>query len=624
MTLIGKQATLIKGFLDGLKPEPLYSVSEWADAHRFLDPKASSEPGRWRTSRTPYLKPIMDSLSAHSEYQEVVFMAAAQVGKTETGLNWLGYIIDAAPGPTLMVNPNDDTVKKNSKQRISPMIESTPRLRQKVAESRSRDSSNTINFKEFPGGVLMMTGANSGSGLRAMPVRYLFLDEVDAYPLDVDGEGSPVQLAEQRTKTFAKRKIYKVSTPTNEGTSVIAAEFYTTDQNHWHVPCPDCGHFQQLKFENLIYERDKPEDVRYACEGCGTLIEERQKTDMLAAGKMVPHAPENTSSRRIGFHVNSLYAPFGMYSWADAVRAYLAAENNQTVMKVFVNTILGLPHSDKGDAPDHMRLYERRESYQIGIAPNEVCFITVGADVQKDRIECEVVGWGRGKQSWSIDYRVFSGDTADPKTFEPLRAMLSEQWRREDGRLIGASMIAIDSGYNTQHVYDFVHRAASDRLIAIKGQDKQTTILQPPKVVNMSRGGKKVGHTKVWQVGVSVLKSELYANLNLNRLEDDSFPDNYCHFPQYSQDYFKGLTAEELRLRVHRGMKKYEWWKTFERNEPLDCRIYARAAAAQVGIDRFMESDYDKIEKMVMRADPVPGAQKQKQKRKKRRNDWLD
>lgn len=614
---------LIKGFLDGLKPEPIYTVSEWADAHRYLDPKAAAEPGRWRTSRTPYLRPIMDALSGHSEYQEVVFMAGAQVGKTESGLNWLGYIMDVAPGPTLMVNPNDDTVKKNSKQRITPMIEATPRLRDKVAQQRSRDSSNTINFKEFPGGVLMMAGANSGSGLRAMPVRYLFLDEVDAYPLDVDGEGSPVQLAEQRTKTFAKRKIYKVSTPTNEGTSVIAAEFERTDQNHWHVPCSECGTYQEMRFENLVYERNNLDDVRLACVECGALIEERSKTDMLLKGKMVPHCPENSSSRKIGFHISSLYSPVGMFSWSDCVRAYLAAENNQTMMKVFVNTILGLPYAEKGDAPDYMRLYERRETYQIGTPPAQVCFITAGVDVQKDRLEVEIVGWGRGKQAWSVDYRVISGDTATAAPYEQLRSMLQEQWRRADGRMLGLSMIAIDSGYNTQHVYDFCQRAASERVIPVKGQDKQTVILQQPKPVMVNRAGKRIGHVKVWHVGVSVVKSEIYANLNLNRLEDDTYPDGYCHYPQYGQEFFKGLTAERLVFRVVRGYKRYEWEKTYERNEPLDCRVYARAAAAHVGIDRFQPHDYDTIERMVVRAQPTSSQAAEPKQKRKRRNDWL-
>ena len=240
----------------GIKPDSILSVSEWADKYRVLSQTASSEPGRFRTSRTPYLKEIMDCLSSNSDVEKVVFMKGAQIGGTEAGNNWLGYIIDQSPGATLVVQPTVEMGKRWSKGRLAPLIEDSERLRDKVKAARSRDSGNTVQSKEFPGGIIVITGANSAVGLRSMPVRYLFLDEVDAYPLDADSEGDPVSLAIQRTATFTRRKILLVSTPTIKGISRIEKEFEESDQRYFFVPCPFCGKFQTLQWENLHYDSE--------------------------------------------------------------------------------------------------------------------------------------------------------------------------------------------------------------------------------------------------------------------------------------------------------------------------------------------------------------------------------
>ena len=241
-----------KAFDRGLRPDPLLTVSEWADRHRRLSGKGASEPGPWRTSRAPYLKEIMDCLSPASKVERVVVMKGAQIGLSECGNNWIGYVIHHAPGPMLAVLPTVEMAKRNSKQRIDPLIEESPILRELVRPARSRDSGNTMLAKEFPGGMLVMTGANSAVGLRSMPVRYLFLDEVDGYPGDLDGEGDPVTLAEARTRTFSRRKILIVSTPTIKGASRIEREYEASDQRRYFVPCPVCREHQWLKFEPCL------------------------------------------------------------------------------------------------------------------------------------------------------------------------------------------------------------------------------------------------------------------------------------------------------------------------------------------------------------------------------------
>ena len=275
----------LRSLTDGLTPDPPMTVAEWADSYRILSGRAAAEAGRYRTSRTPYMREIMENLSPSSPVERVVFMKAAQTGATEAGNNFIGFVIHQAPGPILAVQPTVELAKRNSQQRIDPLIEESAELRKIVAPARSRDSGNTVLAKRFPGGQLVLTGANSATGLRSMPARYVFLDEVDAYPGDVDGEGDPIALAEARTATFGHRKkLFLVSTPTIKGLSRIEREYEASDQRRFFVPCPHCGAMQWLQFERLRWEKGKPETALYTCEACDQPISEAAKTEMLAKG----------------------------------------------------------------------------------------------------------------------------------------------------------------------------------------------------------------------------------------------------------------------------------------------------------------------------------------------------
>jgi phage terminase large subunit GpA-like protein len=584
---------LIKGFRDGLKPDPLLTVTEWAEAHRILSSVASAEPGPYRVARTPYAREIQDNLSAHISIEEIIWMKSGQVGATETGNNWIGYIISMVPSPVLMVMPTGDTMKRNSKIRIDPMIEATPILREKVKSRRKRDSDNTTMQKSFPGGVLVMAGANSASALASMPVRNLFLDEVDKYPDDVDGEGSAVDLAMVRTNTFSRRKIFKTSTPTIDGSSVIQREFLATDQRYFHIPCIHCGGFQKLVFEQMRWKKKEYNEAKYECIHCGELIEERFKPVMLAEGKWIADKPENFDGKRVGYHISALYSPLGWLSWGAICKQSDDAEGDTNKTKTFMNGTLGLCYVEKGDAPEWQRLFDKRENYPTNKPCNEVCFITIGVDVQGDRIELEIVGWAKGKKSYSIDYRVIVGDPSNTETWDKLATVVDEIWIRDDGVQMKMSKMCIDTGYGSSYVYDFCRRFDQNRVIPIKGYDKQQLIISSPKAIDTSKAGKKTGKTKIWPVGVSVIKSELYGWLKLDKKEDGSKPNGYCSFPQYGEQYFRGLTGETLEYRMVKGFRKYEWIKKYKFNEPLDTRVYARAAAAVVGIDRFQPEHYD-------------------------------
>ena len=605
-----------RAWREGLTPDPLLTVSEWSDRHRMLSSKASAEPGRWRTSRTPYLKAIMDCLSPTSPVERVVFMKAAQLGATEMGNNWIGYVIHHAPGPMMAVSPTVEMAKRNSKQRIDPLIEESSVLADLIAPARSRDAGNTILAKEFRGGVLVMTGANSAVGLRSMPVRYLFLDEVDGYPLDVEGEGDAISLAEARTRTFTRRKIFIVSTPTISGASAIEREYEASDQRRYFVPCPHCSHRQWLRFEQLRWDKGQPETAAYVCESCDTAIAEHHKTWMLEHGEWRAMA-DGSSGKTAGFHLSSLYSPVGWRSWREIAAAWEAAVNKESgsaaAIKTFKNTELGETWVEEGEAPDWQRLIERRDDYRIGSVPAGGLLLVGGADVQKDRIEVSVWAFGRGKESWLIEHRVLMGDTARDSVWKRLAEMLAESWTHASGAAMPLARFALDTGFATQESYAFVRACRDSRVMAVKGVARGAALIGTPTAVDMTQGGKKLRRgIKVFSVAGGIAKLEFYNNLRKSAdVGEDGltpvFPAGFVHLPKIDAEFIQQLCAEQLITRRDRnGFAIREWQKMRERNEALDCYVYARAAAAAAGLDRFEERHWRELEKQlgIARADP--------------------
>ena len=597
-----------RGFDQGLRPDPLLTVSEWADRHRRLSARASSEPGPWRTSRTPYLRDIMDCLSPSSPIERVVVMKGAQVGLTECGNNWAGYVIHHAPGPMLAVLPTVEMAKRNSKQRIDPLIEESPALRQRVKPARSRDSGNTVLAKEFPGGVLVMTGANSGVGLRSMPVRYLFLDEVDGYPGDVDGEGDPVALAEARTRTFARRKIFIVSTPTIHGLSRIEREYDASDRRRYFVPCPHCRHKQWLRFERLTWEKGRSDTAAFLCESCEASIPERHKTWMLENGEW--RATAQGDRRTAGFHLSSLYSPLGWRSWVEIAAAWDAAQGSEAALKSFKNTELGETWIESGEAPDWQRLYERREDWRIGTVPRGGLFLTAGADVQKDRIEVSIWAWGRGLRSWLVDHIVLAGGPGSAATWNALDELLSRTWPHGSGVQLGLAKLSIDTGYEAPAVYAWARRAGFAQVAPVKGVEgfNRAAPVVGPTFVDVTEGGKKLRRgARLWTVAVATFKSETYRFLRLVPPTDEEVaagadhPAGYVHLPRGAEaEWVKQLVAEQLvTVKTKRGFTRLEWQKLRERNEVLDCRVYARAAAWIAGADRWTEAKWRDLERQL-------------------------
>ena len=594
-----------RGLFAGLKPDERLTVSEWADEHRHLSSVSSPEPGPWRTQRVPYTKEIMDALSVTHPARYVTIIKGSQIAGSEIGNNFIGYVIDEAPGPMMYVLPNERMAERASKTRVQPMIEESERLRKRVRSPRTRDSGNTVLTKEFPGGVLVFVGANAPSNLRMMPIKYLILDEPDEYKSNVGNQGDPVELAIARTRNFSRKKIYVCSSPTVKGRSKVERFFLDSDQRRYYVPCPHCNHMQTLKMPNLKYEKNKEgnvDEVYYLCEECGVLIEEHHKTWMLENGEWRPDNPGH-DPEKVGFHISSLYSPVGWFSWLEIATKWDLAQGNRDLLQVFVNTILGETWEERGEAPGWEMLYRQRELYKIGTVPTGGLFLTAGADVQKDRIEIEVVAWGRNRQSWSVSYDVIPGDTSTDAPFAELDKFLYRTFPHASGVNMQIMRLGVDSGYNTQMVYGYCRNYVDTlRVMATKGQESLQTALGAPKAVELSVGGKRMPRAlKLWLIGTSMLKTELYRALRQQSplKAGDDFPYGFCHFPEYGEDYFKMLTAEELKPVQNPRTKfiKHEWVKKQDRNEALDCRVIARAMASSLGYDRMTDAQFDSLEK---------------------------
>ena len=542
-------------------------ISDWADAHRRLSAEASAEAGQWSTDRAEYQRGIMDALS-NEKIETVVVMSSAQVGKTEIILNMIGYHVDQDPCPILCVQPTLDQAATFSKDRISPMFRDTPRLKDKVKDARSRDANNTTYHKGFDGGHLTLVGSNSSSGLASRPIRLVLFDEVDRYT--TTAEGDPIELAKKRAATFWNRKFVMVSTPTVKGHSRIEAEFEKSDKREYHVPCADCGHSQVMRWANVHWEQDKPETAHYACIECGSVWDDAARFRAIRRGEWRATAPLVGTA---GFRLSGLCSPWSALE--GMVRDFLQAKKLPETLRVFVNVTLGETWEEEGESVAEMEISNHREDYGDKL-PDEIVFLTAGADIQDDRIEIETLGHARDSETFSVAFHTLYGDPASAAVWNDLDGILSLEYETYDGRSLGVKATAVDSGgHHTQAVYKYCKPRLSRRVFAIKGVggEGKPPVGRPSVNNNMK--------CKLFPVGVDTIKEMVYSHL---RIKEEGA--GYCHFPaSYPDEYFKQLTAEKVVRKYHKGFHKREWVKTRARNEALDCRVYALAALSIVGVN---------------------------------------
>lgn len=590
-----------------LKPteRPPVTVSGYVEGKRVLPP-STPFPGLWENSRTPYAVEIMDNMSPFSPIINTDCMKGAQLGLTAAAENVVAYWMDANPAEVLYVSATEDLLLKWATKRLDPLIDSCG-FRHKIhaqsdAAAKTRRSGDRTFSKEYVGGALDMASAQSASSLRSDSKRILVLDEVDGAPrLLRTGEGVWIDVAEGRTNAWgARKKILAFSTPTLYETSVMYERFLLGDQRNFMVPCPHCGKAQPLEMgsedSNHGLRPDKEAgrlvNVYYLCQFCHDAIFNYHKGELLQGGDWEPTADGHDPTRR-SYYINSLYSPVGMMSWMELYKKYEAALDVPDGMRTFTNLYLGLPFRETGKRPKLDHTIKLKGTYYRGTVPDDVLFLTIGADVQRGskrdklnppRIELEILGHGFGYRTWSIDYKVFDGDTDDPQA--GAWAQLQEWaesgglgFKRKDGRELAPSFILIDSGDGmyAETVYRFCAgwRATypSKGFQALKKGKHEKGDELTADTFKRFRAQKIGSDVTLYEISTNYYKTILYRNLRLEREDASVQRPGFCDFPiDYPNEYFKGLTIEEKREdgSFHNP--------SGARNEPLDCRAYAMCA----------------------------------------------
>ena len=580
-------------FLEAFKPKSLLTVSEWADQNRVLTSVTSSVTGPWRTSFTPYLREPMDICSG-GEYHRMVLMFAAQTAKSEALNNIAGYFMDQDPSPQMMVQPNEKVTKEYSQIRISPMIKSSPVLAHKVMDSVEEGKRKTdkdqpsMFYKPYSGGYLVLASANSAPSMASKPIRVLLRDEIDRFK-DIPGEGSPMELSEQRTATFFNKLIVDSSTPLKKGESRVEEIYERSDKRNYFVPCPHCDHMQTIDFDMVVWEKhgtdvERSKTARILCKECKEEMKGagRADSDWLALGEWRKSAESDIA----GFYINSLYSP--LISLHEVVYKWLVAVHSRDDEKkqTFYNLQLGLPYEDKRDTVDYEKIEKnRRTTYDAELHENILC-LTAAVDVQDTWLEAEIRGWSHGNETYGVEHKIFAGDPAQPKVWDDLDTWLQTPRHFSDGSSIIPVVTCIDSGgHYTNEVYKFCKARFYRNVFAIKGastKDKPL-ISQPSKV-----GEKK--DTYLYLIGTESGKARV-----MSALKNEAHGPLYCHYPReagkgYDEEYFKGVLAEKYVFNVQK--KAYEWKKIYERNEPLDLFVYNFAAL------EILKPPYDQLQKL--------------------------
>lgn len=595
----------------GLKPLPKTSVSEWADNYRYLSAGVSAEPGKWRTERAEYQRAIMDAFTEPGIHR-VVVKSAAQIGKSDIMNNVIGRFAHLDPASIMMIQPTVEMAQDYSKSRIAPMIRDTPVLgalfydivkRAGDKTAKTRDGKNTILSKFFPGGRLVMCGANSPAGLASRPIRILLADEVDRFPDSAGSEGDPVDLAAKRMTTYWNRVMGLFSTPTTEGSSRIDAEYIAGTQEEWQHRCPSCGEWHMLRYIDMLtdaemYQDDRGErhaivhDVKWRCPDCGYEFTERQMKNAVQG-----YQAQNAKAIRNGirsFFVNAFTSPW--ITWKEIMREWLEAKGDPTREQVVVNTRFGESYAQLGAFEDEDIFLRRREAYGAEL-PDGVLLLTAAVDTQDNRLEYEVCGWGVGEESWGIKKGVILGRPDQESTWLELDGILDRVYRFSNKKGLKILRTFIDSGgHYPGHVYRYCEKNFHKQRFAIKGYANKPGIPLNHKI------GKADG---TWIplviLGVDDGKQQL-----MNRLAIKSVGPQYMHFPLnedkaglnnrgYDELYFKGIISEHKMKVKKNGIIRDVWQPTSGvRNEPLDLRVY------NLGCMLSLEPDWESLKNNLM------------------------
>lgn len=594
---------LIREGRETLLPPLRMPVSEWADKNRVL-PETSAEPGRWRTSRTPHLKDIMNKVN-DPEVSQISVMASAQIGKTEFINNVIGYKIDLDPCAIMVMQPTEKDARDYVQQKLEPMLEDTPCLREKVAKKKSRDADNSMFRKKFIGGYLLIVSGNSPSATRSRSIKLTIADDIDAIPILYQREGDPIMRLMKRSTAFFDGLNINISTPTRDGMSRIQFLYENSNQQKYYVRCPHCNTQQLLEEERLHWEKERdmfgkiikhyPETASYSCISCKVKLDEHTRLQMLNSGEWIADRKYITAHQ--GFWINELSSPLS--SMRSVVRQIIEAgvdiedneiiirEANEEKIEALFNTVFGRPYQAiKGEEIEPLELMERVEDYitkDNKLIPNEVLLITASVDVQagsrtnEQRLELNVWGWGEGEEAWLLYRTRIPGNIRDTTTDRSPWLMLNKyfqmKYKRQDGIELPVQIKTVDSGYESQVVYEYCAQRLRENIYAIKGAQRYGADLLPRKATRANKG-----RTPLLIIGTQAAKTELYGRLKNIK---ESGP-KCIHFPKLYCDaeYFKQITAEH-GIKKYQGLLEYVVYEKKKKslaNEAIDLMVYAYCA----------------------------------------------
>lgn len=567
---------LWRSIFQAIPPAPASTVSEWTEEHRSLSRESSFQTGRMKChayQREPMDAPLEDGVS------ETVLWWAAQLGKSETVNSISGFFMHADPSPQLFVQPTVDLAKEYSKDRIATMIRDCRVLRGLVKDPRSRDSGNTTLSKRYPGGSLVMVGANAPSGLAGRPRRVILLDEVDRFPSSAGSEGDPCALADKRAETFPNAVKVKTSTATIKGLSKIENLYEQSDKRRWNVKCRKCSHEFVMMWAHVQWPENKPEDAFLQCPGCGHHAHDVERIAMVKDGRWVATAPFKGIR---GYWLNGINTLSGAHkSFRNRLHQFVAEflkakDGGAETMRVWTNTFLAETYEEEAMKLDAAVIIERLEEYTPESLPEEVLMLTAAGDVHRDRIECELKGWGRDDESWGITKKVFYGDTRNDEVWAELDAFLVSEFERVDGVKLKVVRAFIDMGYRQSEVLKFCAPRIGRGVYPCRGVNRVG--LQVPPILPAKPSQNNKARIPHWNVGVTVAKTALY-----DRIELPVPGARSMHFPNgygYDDEYFKQFTAEKRRIKYSFGQAYFIFEKENNsvRNEALDLNVYNLAA----------------------------------------------
>jgi phage terminase large subunit GpA-like protein len=603
------------------------TVSEWAGSERYVsEDSGSPRPGKWSNDLVPFAVPMMDACGLDHPARKVVIKGSAQVVKSEVGLNAVAHAICQHPSPILVLLPSLEEMRKYNRYKLQPLIDSTPAVGSRVLHAVSRDETGSTMFaKRFRGGFVQVANANSPKALQMISARLRIYEEVSGYALDVGGRGAPTTQADARSKAWQGRgeKVVYISTPGTEGRCRISEEYDASDRQRLYAPCPHCGHYQVLRFENMRPgPGERAEGAWFKCVANGCVIEGGAQAGMIAGAEFVRAYParegeepvpghfppeelerwlaRDAGGREPGFHVWQAYSPF--VTWESTMREFLDARGDPIRLKAFWQQALGEAWREAGEAVEPDALLNKREPYRRGVVPARGVVLVAAADVQRDRIECDLWAFGPNRERWAVEHHEMPGRPDQDAPWAALDEVLARPVEHESGAWLTIERLAVDTGDGryTNDVYRWARQHRMGRVVMpIKGVPtyNPSRPVDGPTYVEVTVGGRKLKRgVRLWKVAVDTFKSPLGRLLLLPRPTPEElaagapFPAGYVHVPEGMPDeWVRQLASERLVDRVNKatGRVRREWVKVRARNEAWDMAVYASAAAFEMGVDRW-------------------------------------